>query len=158
MKYSDNCVDGVWSTMNFGCVMSEEESLTNLFTMLITLRCTLTQSVLLGFICGDRYTRLNAKLPESKQGGALNTAGRRVSCTNKRRLRITRNNQLWQIRYITRVAKTKKNNSGGLADGIRQRTGRDNFDRYHSWRDLITLLDLYVSSPHCLPINRHITQ
>ena len=41
-----------------------------------------------------RYIRLNKKLPESKLGRALNTADRRVSCTNKRGLRITRNNQL----------------------------------------------------------------
>ena len=105
-----------------------------------------------------RYIRLNKKLPESKLGWALNTADRRVSCTNKRGLRITRNNQLWQIRYITRVVETRKNNKGRLADGIRQRTGRDNLDRYHSWRNLITLLDLCVSSPHCLPINHHKNQ
>ena len=39
--------------MTLGLVMNEEESLTNQFTMLITLRCTLTQSVPLGFRCGD---------------------------------------------------------------------------------------------------------
>ena len=39
--------------MTLGLVADEEESLTKQLTMLITLRCTLTQSVLLGFRCGD---------------------------------------------------------------------------------------------------------
>ena len=45
--------DGVRFTMTLGLVMNEEESLTNQLTMLITLRCTVTQSVLLGCKCGD---------------------------------------------------------------------------------------------------------
>ena len=39
--------------MTLGLMTNEKESLTKQFTMLITLRCTLTQSVLLGFRCGD---------------------------------------------------------------------------------------------------------
>ena len=84
--------DGVWFTMTFGLVMNEEESLTNQCTMLITLRCTLTQSVLF-MIQMWRHSRLNKELPESKLGRALNTADRRVSRTNNRGLRFTRNNQ-----------------------------------------------------------------
>ncbi len=55
-----------------------------------------------------RHIRLNKELPESKLGWALNTADSCVSCTNKRGLRITHNSQLWQIRYITRVAQNKE--------------------------------------------------
>ena len=149
--------DGVWFTMTLGLVMNEEESPTNQFTMLITLRCTLTQSVLLRFRCGDTSasTRNYMKAKWNEPWTQRTDVSR---AQNKRGLRITRNNQLWQIRYITRVVETRKNNKGRLADGIRQRTGRDNLDRYHSWRNLITLLDLCVTSPHCLPINHHKNQ
>ena len=78
--------------MTLGLVMNEEESLTNQCTMLITLRCTLTQSVLFR-IQMWRHSRLNKELPECKLGRALNTADRRVSRTNNRGLRFTRNNQ-----------------------------------------------------------------
>ena len=47
--------NGVCFTMTLGLVMNEEESLTNQITMLITLRCTLTQSALLRFRCVDTW-------------------------------------------------------------------------------------------------------
>ena len=82
---------------------------------------------------------------------ALNIADRCVSCTNEQ-------STLTDPLHHACSTNKEKNKKGRLADGIRQRTGRDDLDRYHTWRNLITLLDLCVSSPHCLPINRHITQ
>ena len=106
-----------------------------------------------------RHIRLNKELPESKLGWALNTVDRRVSCTNKQGLRITRNKRIWPIGYVWRVAQTgRKTTKGRLADGIRQRSRRDNLNRHRSWGNLITLFDLCVSSTHCLPINRPMTQ
>ena len=55
--------------------MNEEESLTNQFTMLIALRCTLTQSVLLGFRCGDTSSSKKNYL-KANLGRALNTETR----------------------------------------------------------------------------------
>ena len=102
--------NGVWFTMTLALVMNEEESLTNQITMLITLRCTLTQSVLLRFKCGDtssssrNYLKANWDEPWTQ----------RTDESRAPRPRITRNNQLWQIRYITRVAQTRKNNNEDL--------------------------------------------
>ena len=108
--------DGVWFTMTIGLVMNEEEYLTNQFTMLITF-CPVRIQMW-------RYIRLNKKLPESKLGRALNTADRRVSCTNKRRLRVTRNNQLWRQTggwwYCTW---TEAGWSQRVADGLWKSTG-----------------------------------
>ena len=58
-----------WRCTLYRLVTNEEESLTKQFTMLITLRCTLTQSVLLGFRCGDtssstrKYLKANWEEP-----------------------------------------------------------------------------------------------
>ena len=72
--------------------------------------------------------------------------------------RITRNNQLWQIRYITRVAQTRKNNNEDLRTASVSEQGETTLtDTIHE-ENWIKLLDLCVSSPHCLPLNRHTTQ
>ena len=150
--------DGVWFTMTLGLVMNEEESLTNQFTMLITLRCTLTQSVPLRFRCGDssgwtrNYLKANWVEPWTQRTD-VSRASTNADCASRATINSNRSAAL-RVQH----KQGKKQQKGRPADGIRQRTGRDNLDRYHSWRDLITLLDLCVSSPHCLPINRHITQ
>ena len=117
--------------MTLGLVTNEEESLTKQFTMLITLRCTLTQSVLLGFRCGDtsgstrNYLKANWDEP-----GTQRTDVSRAQTNRDCALRATVNSD----RSATSRVKHKqgKNNKGRLADGIRQRTGRDNLDRYRS--------------------------
>ena len=59
--------------MTLRLVRNEEESLTNQFTMLVTLRCTPTQSVLSGFRCGDtsgstrNYLKANWEEPWTQQ-------------------------------------------------------------------------------------------
>ena len=137
---------------------NEEESLTKQITMLIALRCTLTQSVLLGFRCGDT-SGLNKKLPESKLGMSLEHSGQtclvhKQTGTAHYAQQSTLTDPLHHA-YSTNKEKTTKEDSRTASVSEQ---GRDNLDRYHSWRNLITLLDLCVSSPHCLPINRHITQ
>ena len=95
---------------------------------------------------------------ESKQTTCKHWDKKKQGSWGTRNKRVSHNWSHHYSRVDQHGGKTKRPTKGRLADGIRQRTGRDNLNRHRSWRNLITLLDLCVSSPHCLPINRHITQ
>ena len=93
-------------------------------------------------------------LPESKLG-ALNTTDRRVLCTNKQGSRITRNNKsdhsatsdVWHTQ-----GEKQGTRRGRLPSAEREGTSSTDMGRK---TNLITLLDLCVSSQHCLPTLSH---
>ena len=108
--------------------------------MRITLRCTPTQSVPQGFRC-VQYIRL------------LNTADRRVSCTNKQGSRITRNNKSDRSATSDVQHKTgRKTKEASRTASVSEREGTTSTDMGRK-TNFITLLDWCVSSQHC-----HITQ
>ena len=145
--------DEVWLAMTLGLVRNGEESLIHQFTMRVTLRCTATISVPRGFRQISSWSCEQTNYLEAS--------------LEMRKTRIMRHAQQTCFTQLisplqpcspTRRKKQRDKPKGRLVDGICQRTRRDNLNRHRSWRNLITLLDLCVSSPQCLRINRHITQ
>ena len=103
--------DACWWTLTRGDFVTREIcSLIQQFTMRITLRCTLSQSVLPGYRC-VQHDMLRTKRDLTNTAGNKLWSGSEPWYRNVYRaqadnqgLRITRNNQLWPIRYIRRVA------------------------------------------------------
>ena len=107
--------DACWWTLTRDDFLTREIcSLIQQFTMRITLRCTLSHSVLPGYRC-VQHDMLRTKRD------LTNTAGNKLwsgsepwsryvyrAQADKQGLRITRNNQLWPIRYIKRVVQTRR--------------------------------------------------
>ena len=137
--------------MTLGLVRNEEELVIHQFTTLVTLRCT--------DVCTARF--------QTDQLMKLRTNYLEASF-EMRKTRIMRHAQQTCFTQLISPLQPcspkrwrggrgeKTNQKGRLADGIRQRTRRDNLNRHRSRRNLITLLDLCVSFPRCLAINRHI--
>ena len=106
--------DACWWTLTRDDFLSREIcSLIQQFTMRITLRCTLSQSVLPGYRC-VQHDMLRTKRDLTNSAGNKLWSGSEPwyryvyrAQADKQGLRITRNNQLWPIRYIRRVAQTR---------------------------------------------------
>ena len=119
--------DVCWWTLTRDDFLTREIcSLIQQFTMRFTLRGTLSQSVLPGYRC-VQHDMLRTKRDLTNSAGNKLWSGSEPwyryvyrAQAHKQGLRITRNNQIWPIRYIKRVAQREKNNQDAATSATPQ--------------------------------------
>ena len=146
--------------MTLGLVRHEERSLIHQFTMRITLRCTPTQSVLSRFRCGDT-SGSTRNYPESKSGMSLEHS--RQTCLLHQQTGTAHHTQQTDTdQSATSDVQHKQGEKQQREDsrtGIRQRTGRETTSTDIGHEEARSHLSICACHPpHCLPINRQITQ